>query len=843
METKGCSITLVDTSIALPISPHLDSILAELLAQRRLVLNAEPGAGKSTAVPLALLKADVFTESLIIMLEPRRVAATSLAYYLASQLGETVGEQVGYHIRHESKRSAQTRLLIVTEGMLTRMLQNDPELDGVGCIIFDEFHERSVPADLGLMLGYEVQQSLRDDLHILVMSASMDTPKVAQYLGNAPTISVPGRTFPVAIEYCDGFSLNMPHYQRQAALSKVLQRVMTTQDEGDVLVFLPGQRDIQLALEWCKAHMPEVPVFGFYGAQALAEQSEVLARKEGPTAIIFATNIAETSLTLPRVTTVIDSGFEKRAEYDVKSGATRLTTARIAQASAIQRAGRAGRVQAGRCVRLWSESQVLAAFAPLPITQTDLADTLLECAIWGMTDWTTIPWIDPPPQAHIEQAKEMLVELGLWQEQRVTELGKQVNKMGISVRSAVMLLSAHNTQTCAAALALACLLGERDILVGTAQVDMHLRVVAFLSAFYQQSKTAFMQLHRRTITHAIKTARSLQRHLSHTNFNDVIPSPYDLFSIAFKGMPERLAKWTGKGYTLANGRGVILHDSDPLYGEPWLLVLDFDAQQQGGRIYLAMAVEGSWIQQCATLTERISTEYDVQKKTFKVYIQQCYRALVVTQQRVTTLSEAQSIDVLKQAIAKHGLTVLRFDEACQAWCKRLTWLAGHCPDRLPDVSEVALMADLDTWFVPYCAGKHLAQMQNMPLLPLLQAYLDYEQTQWLARHAPEQYRSPTGKTFVIRYGVGQPPTVSLPLQMVFGELTSPLLAEQQVPLRFELLSPAQRPIQMTADLAAFWQSSYHDVAKDMRGRYPKHRWPEDPLSESAGHSLKSRGQG
>ena len=834
----------------LPITEHLPKLISTLEQHQRCVLSAEPGAGKSTAVPLALLADPLFAEQQIILLEPRRVAVKALAGYLAQLLGEKVGGTIGYQIRHEQQVSTQTRLLIVTEGILTQRLQHDPELTGVGCIIFDEFHERSVPADLGLLLSYEVQQSLRESLSLLVMSASMNTEHVAQYLGAAPIIAAKGRTFPVTTTYRAvpeqvqriGHLSKIAQYERalpQHIGQLLLEILQEPEQQGDILVFLPGQGVINRCLKWSRENLPETPVFALYGGLALDKQTAILKRKAAVPAVIFATNIAETSLTLPNVTVVIDSGLEKRSEFDVKSGLSKLSTHYISQASAIQRQGRAGRVQAGHCFRLWPENKMLSAYAPLPIATSDLASVVLECVAWGMHDVSTIPWLDAPPSAHIAQAQNTLSELGLLDVKGLTNLGKQAESMGIEPRFAKMLLQAKTTDEKSAALALCALLSDKDILLNDRSVDITIRVSTLIQAI--KGKLVFTSGVSRSVLANVTTLfKALARRLSFPLSKVTLPSEETLFKVALWGFPDRLAKANGQNYTLANGRGVVLHENDTLSGMPWCVVLDCDGQNQGGAIYSAVAGSISLVQANISVEEKRAYQLDKTTKKIKATLQRRYRHLLITESPLVNWTEAEIADVVVSLVQHHGLTVLNFDETCQKWCARVCWLHQYCPEELPLLDETFLTNHVEDWLLPYLPGKSLAQVRQMPLMPLLAGILDYAQQQLLAKHAPQKYVAPDGKHFPIRYVKDEPPTVALQLQSVFGELASPLLALGHVPLRFELLSPAQRPIQVTADLAGFWESSYFSVAKEMRGRYPKHRWPEQPLLEKAGRSIKTK---
>lgn len=814
----------------LPVTPLLPEICQTLVTQKCLVLEAEPGAGKSTLVPLALLHEPALSQQQIILLEPRRVAAKALAHYLSHLLGESVGNAVGYQIRNESKVSKATRLLIVTEGILTRKIQSDPELTGVGAVIFDEFHERSIHADIGLLLTKEVQGALRDDLAVLVMSATIDTQSISKYLNNAPVVHCPGRAYPVDIAY-------QPITKEQISVS--IGRVIVSalqRCQGDILVFLPGQSDILRVLEWCQANLEHnIQSVALYGALPVSEQQAIIRGESTQRRVILSTNIAETSITLPKIECVIDSGLEKLSVFDAKSGLTKLTTAMISQASAEQRAGRAGRVKAGMCIRLWPESQTLSPFTPTEIERSELSDTVLTLAAWGETEPSSADWLTAPPKAHLQQAVTLNQRLGCIDSQgKITRHGQAVSAFGIGVREAHMILSyPESPEYQYAAVLVAVLLGERDVLVRADSVDMRLRIAILDDAVKGRRATA--NVRNKLLQQAVQQVRKLLHVCTATVETQLTETA--LTEVVVHGFAERVAKQSGAGYTMAMGRGVVLSEEDPMHRHQWIVVLDCDAQQQGGRIYLALPIAFSDVSSL-DLTTMVCPRYANEK--LSIISQQMWGGLVVSERSLTTPDAEQYQDALSILVQQQGLHWLQWNTECERWLARVMWLS-QWDALLPLINETSLLAEIDNWLLAYLPKDiTIKVLRKTQLMQYLQSLLTYEQQQYLDKQAPIHYQSPTGKLFPIRYDKTHAPTVALPLQAVLGEADSPKLGNGQVALRFELLSPAGRPIQTTQDLAGFWRSSYVDVAKEMRGRYPKHRWPEAPWEAEAGHSLKRR---
>lgn len=830
----------------LPIDKFLPELNALLSANNRVVLQAEPGAGKSTAVPLSLLSSGIFGNKKIIMLEPRRVAVKSIAHYLAGKLGEKVGQTIGYQVRNEQKTSKNTRLEIVTEGVLTRRIQSDPELCDVGLIIFDEFHERSLHADLALILSLEVQEAYNETLKMLVMSATIDTHQVASYLNNAPVLSCPGRSFPVKIEY---------HGQRSQYLTDtvltVLKRELEQQVQGDILVFLSGQADIKRCIAAAQQSLePSVALLPLYGGLSLEQQSLALTGSNPQQRrVIFATNIAETSLTIEGINTVIDSGLEKLLTFDVKSGLSRLDTVNISKASAKQRSGRAGRLTEGKCIRLWSENeqQRLADYQPEEILNAELTSFILELSAWGITQYQEVNWLSKPVKHHFDVACELNQLLGfIDQNNKITYLGQQALSLGVEPRLASMLLRSHTAAETSIACLLAALLSEKDIIISPQSADITERFIILAEHFHR--KPIGQKVNRAALDQVVKLARnfasklSVELALTYFNVEDFRECAAQLLFFAF---PERLAKARdkrGERYLLANGRGVSLNENDPLINEQWLIVCHCDGKNKDGKIFTALPVMQSQLSSILPTDLRKETLYRLDNKKSAIHsvTKTYFKALKIAEVNNGTLSQADFTACIKEILQQEGLGFLHWTAKCQSWLTRVQWL-GQQLDTFPKISAQHLLTTVDQWLIPYLGHVDSVKvLKQVDVYPLLIANLDWQQQQFLDENAPIYFQTPSNKQVLIRYDESQGPTVAVILQEMFGQLDTPKLALQQVPLRFELLSPARRPIQTTSDLSHFWQSSYYEVAKDMRGKYPKHRWPDQPLAEKPGRSIKQK---
>lgn len=839
----------------LPISQFLPQVLDSLSRTNNLVLQAEPGAGKSTALPLSLIGANFLGGKKIIMLEPRRVAAKSIAYYLAKQLGDKVGNQIGYQVKNDCKISDNTVLEIVTEGILTRRMQSDSELSDVGLIIFDEFHERSVHSDLALMLALEVQQTIREDLKLLVMSATIDTQMLSRYLDNCPIIKCPGRAFPVSVDYIhsnDSQAKNMLSVKVMQALKPVLSPEKT----GDTLVFLPGQTDIKKCLNEANKSVGNIENLIFlplYGALSIEQQEQALQTDpSGKRRVIFSTNIAETSLTIEGITCVIDSGLEKVSIYDPLSCMTRLETSYISKASADQRKGRAGRLYAGSCIRLWNEAKQLSLkdFQGEEILSADLAGLVLDLFAWGLTNLKSINWLTPPPSAHFDSSKQLLISLGLISDSdKITTLGLKASRLGLHPRLAAMLLQAKSTLEKGIACEMAALLSENDIFHTRRGVDILERLLALQDyKIHKKSALQAWPLKPIRVEQILSTSKSFKNNLN-TPTKTVSYSLTELQEYSGKllllAYPDRVAKRRSEKcgrYQLANGKGAQLFDDDSLFGSDWLVISDCNALKKEGTIFSAAALSLEDIHDTLGHMIEERNEYRLDDKKQKIIGRRIssYQSITLSSKALTHIPAQAFQEHLIKLLYSEGLSILNWNSNCEDWLARASWLAGIIAD-FPKLTEEILIKNSEQWLLPYLSTvNNLIQLKQVNVFELLKGCLSWQQQQELEREAPSVYLTPSNKKIPIIYDMNQGPTVSVRLQEMFGEIESPKIGANTVALRFELLSPAQRPIQTTSDLANFWKTSYFEVAKDMCGKYPRHRWPEQPLLEKPGHSIKHK---
>lgn len=851
----------MNTLPTLPITPYLPSILQQLTEQQVLVLQAEPGAGKSTAVPLHLLANLSQQEGKILMLEPRRLAAKSIAMYLAKQLNEPVGVTVGYQVRNERKISANTRLEIITEGILTSKIQNDPELTDVSLVIFDEFHERSIHADLGLTLCKDIRSGYNESLKVLVMSATINTQQVSAFLDNAPIIESEGRCFPVSTQYLT--RPVKPNYARDwlPELVKLIGQALA-ETNGDVLVFLPGQGEIKRCLETLNNQLDSLefvalPLYG--GLKNNQQQQAILPDKQGRQKVVLATNIAETSLTIENISAVVDSGFERVSLYDVSSGMSRLMTQRISLASANQRQGRAGRVQAGQCYRLWTQSQqqALKPFSAEEITTTDLSALQLSLVQWGVKKFTDLDWLTLPPKAHIDAALNLLQDLDVINtNQALTAKGKRAIQFSIEPRFASLLVSVANADPSIQSMAcdLVAVLQDSHFLHAPDDADLVTRILALQS--YRQNRQLALkryQIKSAIAEQAVMNAKKLARLLGcKVNIeHDLTALQTQLGGLVAIAYPDRIAKRRTPQsnenrclrYILSNGKGATLGEFNHLKNSDWLAIADLDGQRSDGKIFLAVHIEQ------AVLAETIGFEtnayYQYEPTTQKIIGKQqtTLGAIVLAETELNQPDKEKLQACLRQAIIDTNLQLLKLSKNLQAWLNRVNWLRLQNPqytEDWPDFTLPGLVNSVEQWLFPYIESiTSVKELVKVDISSLIKSRLPYEYMVEIDAQAPEYYETPTGKKIKIDYS-GQLPKVSVVLQELFGELKSPKLAWGKTNLAFEMLSPAQRPIQVTSDLAHFWQSSYFEVAKEMKGRYPKHRWPDKPLEEKPGRSIKSR---
>lgn len=799
----------------LPIQEAIPALIDALRARGRAVLQAPPGAGKTTVVPLEMLRAGL-TEGRILMLEPRRLAARAAAERMAQSLGEKPGETVGYRVRGEARVSPKTRIEVVTEGILTRMIQTDPELRGVGAVIFDEFHERSLNADLGLALCLEVAGALREDLILLVMSATLDAAPVARLMGDVPMITSEGRSYPVDIRWCDRPRPKTRRFE-EALADLVCEAVAET--TGGVLVFLPGEGEIRRAEALLRPRLPgDCQLRPLFGAMEFAAQRAAIAPVTEGRKIVLATSIAETSLTIEDIRVVVDGGLARRARFDPGSGMSRLVTEPVTRAEATQRAGRAGRVAEGRCYRLWTrgEEGALQAYPPAEIEAADLAGLALELALWGAAP-QDLPLLTPPNPGAYAEARALLEMLGaLDATGRITPHGKALAALPLHPRLAHMLASAGPE-----AATLAALLAERDPLGRGAPVDLALRLSA------ARDLRAFEARHVHTVNRGplerIKTeARRLATQTK--GRGQGVRSDAECAALAY---PDRIGlrrKGDAPRYVLSGGKGAVMPEGDPMGQTRLIVATDLDGDPREARIRQAIAISEAEIR--GLFAERIVWQdvclWDRRERRVVARKQERFGALVLDDRHWRDAPEERIARAMLDGVRDLGLN---WGDPARRFVARVQLLRDGGAE-LPDMSEAALIETLDDWLLPYLRGVRSApEWKKFDMLDALRARLDWDQMQMLDRAAPAQFTTPLGRKIPIDYS-GEYPEITLRLQEMFGQTTHPTVG--RTPLRVTLLSPGNRPVQTTLDLPGFWASSYADVRKDMRGRYPRHPWPEDP---------------
>ncbi len=808
----------------LPIEAVMPQLLTAVKHQHQVILKAAPGAGKSTYFPLQLIQNQVVTGK-VIMLEPRRLAARNIARYLAEQLGEQVGQRVGYRVRGETKVSASTQLEIVTEGVMTRMIQNDPELDGVDLLIFDEFHERSIHADTALALSLEVQEALRDDLKLVVMSATLDQEALQSLLPEACYIESEGRSFAVETRYVPLTAND----HLSTVMAKNIESLMN-KESGSLLAFLPGVAAIKQVQERL-SHLPDdVEVCPLYGQLSFTEQQKAISPAEkGKRKVVLATNIAETSLTIEGIRLVVDSGLERVARFDLKNGLTRLEQTRIAQSSAIQRAGRAGRIEEGICVRLYSESQLKQQpQVPQPeILHSDLASLVMELAFWGTTDIHELKWLDIPSAAALQQAKQLLFSLGLITEQgQLTAEGKQAHDLGVEPRAAAMLIKSqsHSDKMVNVALAAVALIEEPERNITNIAHSLH----RWLSGSHP--KKSLLLKRAQSLAHKLDTTFSLRE-----VDEDALPL---VLSLAF---PDRIAQQRANQFgrfALANGHGAECRPDDMLGGCEYLVAIDLmRSHSNSSQIHLACELDVNILQ--TTFDSLFSTEevvdWDEKKGRLVAEKQRKLGQLVIERVSLPNPGKEKMTQALLTYVRRQGLSSLNWTLAAESLLERIRCAVDWLPEQAwPMFDEASLLDSLDEWLEPYMTSvASVKDLSKINLVEALNARLGWPLNQHLDEWLPEHYQLPTGTKKRIRYQHGHEPVLSVRMQEVFGESTSPTVALGRKRLVLELLSPAQRPLQVTSDLAAFWNGSYKDVQKEMKGRYPKHVWPDDPANHVA----------
>lgn len=836
--------SFVSKVTSLPIEAVLPELIATLERLNTAILQAPPGSGKTTRVPLALLHAEAqwLQERRILMLEPRRLAAREAAQFMAKQLGEPVGQRVGYRTRLDSKISSTTRIEVVTEGILLRMVQDDPELSSYGVIIFDEFHERNLSSDLGLALTRESQSVFRPDLRLLVMSATLDADPLSRLLDDAPILNCPGRQYPVSISYAPpGRTPLLEHCALM--IHQTLQR-----ESGSILVFLPGESEIRRLQGLLQQHLPaNTQLCPLYGQLSQPEQDAAIApTASGQRKVVLATAIAETSLTIEGVRVVIDCGLRRSQRFDPNTGLSGLITESVSQANAEQRRGRAGRIEPGHCLRLWSEDaqQRLARFATPEICQTDLADLALTLAGWGIRDPQQLIWLDTPPAPAWAQAQDQLRDMqALDQDSRITAHGRQMLTLCLSPRLAHLLVLAHARGQGSQAAEFAALLSDRDLLSGPARDAAGCDLRARLALLHGEAIATHAD--RGRLQRVKEQRRQLQdrlRSLPGPNLSQTHAlSLSELLALAWPDAIAQRRPGNEGRYLLANGRGCSLRNDDALAGEPGLIAVSLDAQARDAKIFLALPFDLAQLDLLhpgRVLSEE-ALQWDNSSASVIGRRQRCFAALILDSVPLPRPKPDILLPVFIGGLCQLGAEALPWTPALRQWQARVQRLHAAHPHDWPDVSDAALMANLADWAGPWLSGlSRLEEMSRFPLQDALFAQLDWSQQQQLNELLPTHLTVPSGSSVEIDYCVEGNPVLAVKLQEVFGWLDTPALAQGQLRLTLHLLSPARRPTAVTADLASFWRQGYPEVRKDLRGRYPKHPWPEDPLTAVAQRGVK-----
>ena len=830
----------------LPIEPLIPRVLQELEQRGTLVLQAPPGAGKTTRVPLALADAPFLAGKSIIVLEPRRLAARMAARYMAASLNEAVGDTVGYRVRLDSRVGPRTRVALVTDGLFLRRLQDDPALAGVGCVVFDEFHERGLEGDLALALTLESRAALNPELRLVVMSATLDAEPVATLLGGAPIVTSEGRAHPVETRY---LSRPLPGHI-EAGVAQAIASALE-QEEGSILAFLPGGREIRrVAAHLADADLgPAVIVAPLYGDLASREQdAAVVPAPPGQRKVVLATAIAETSLTIEGIRIVIDSGLARVPRYDPRSGMTRLETVRASQATADQRRGRAGRLGPGVCIRLWTEpDQRARARHPAPEMLTaDLTPLALELSVWGAGEGRDLAFLDPPPGGAMAQARELLTQLGALDSQgRPTAHGRAMARLGLHPRLAHMILAAGSRGLGRLACETAAILSERDLFRGaTNERDADLRArVALLRG--ERAESADGNVDRTALNQARALAKQWMR-LANAERGSSVADLNRLGEIVALAYPDRIAQARGDAvgqFRLTSGRSAFLPPTDALAAVPFLAVAALDGDARSARIFLAAPIDRAAIEELYSerFEEAEDIGWDPRSEAVVATRQRRLGALVLDRKPIAAPDPQALAGAMADGIRQLGLTALPWTAGARAIQARIGFLRRLDPDRWPDVSDAALAAEPLGWLGAHLDGiTRRTHLTRLDVAAALLEKLDWKQRRELDRLAPTHMEVPTGRSVAIDYS-GESPVLAVKLQEMFGARTTPTVADGRVPILIHLLSPAGRPVQVTQDLEGFWRNGYAAVRAELRGRYPKHPWPDDPLTAPPTKGVKRRG--
>lgn len=820
-----------------PVLEIVDQLSNLLAAHPVVIVQAPPGAGKSTVLPLELLSCEWLNGKKVVMLEPRRLAARAVATRMAQLTDTDVGVVAGYRIRFETKVTSTTRIEVVTEGILTRMIQSDPALPGVGLLIFDEFHERSLHADLSLALSLQAQQLLRSDLRILIMSATMDTARLSAALNNAPVVTSLGRQFPVTTRYVA--------VDQQMTISARTTRVIRQalqEENGDILVFLPGAAEILATRDALEQAGVGATVHVLYGDLPMKQQQQAITPDPGGgRKVVISSSIAETSLTIEGIHVVIDSGLSRVSKFDVRSGLSRLETVKVTRDAADQRAGRAGRLGPGVCYRLWPEAthQHLAATRAPEILEADLAPLVLELAQWGVHDVNDLTWVTLPPAAAVAQARDLLIQLDALNEKGITPRGKEMVALPCHPRIAHMLIEARHEggKTVALACDVAALLEERDPL-RDAGADLSLRVEVL-----RRYRSGERVNGERSVLDRVERLASSWRRIMKVDEDNSISADDATGALVAAAYPERIARQEGKHserYKLYNGRMAKLPANDALTRESWLAIAHLDSGGGEGRIFLAAPLAESGLMQKAA--EVTSVRWDDQREMVMAVVEKKLGTLVISSRPLPASDQEKNVAVLCDVIRSKGLKYIGWSEQEERWQNRVMSVRAWRGTQWPDVSDDILLASLEQWLAPYLSGAYRkSDLAKLDLPAICTSILSWEQQRELDKLAPARIEVPSGSMIAVQYMKdGSAPQMEVRLQEMFGLLDTPAVNEGRTRILLHLLSPGYKPVQVTQDMRSFWTNTYHEVRKELRVRYPKHSWPDDPFTAKAVRGVKRR---
>jgi ATP-dependent helicase HrpB len=820
-------------SIDLPIREIIPEVISLLNANNTLIVNAPPGAGKSTLLPLAFLEEPFLEGKKILMLEPRRLAAKTIAWRMSDLIRENVGETIGFRIRFENQVSSKTKIEVVTEGILARMLHSDSALEDVGMVIFDEFHERNIHADVAMALCREVQQVLRPDLRILVMSATLDMPQLTSLL-QAPAIKSEGKSYPVSQYYMGDIDFGI----LPEMISKTVIEA-SVKHKGDILVFLPGQGEIKKTEAILRRQLPEFSIHPLYGMLSpQAQHQAIFPNKNGKRKVVLATSIAETSLTIEGVEIVVDSGFGRTSKFNPRTGLSKLETIRISKDSADQRSGRAGRLGPGVGYRMWSKNThgSMANFRTPEILEADLAFLVLDMVQWGIKDFQQLTWLTPPPMGHITQALDLLHEINALESGKITPHGQKIHEIPAHPRIAHMLIMAQRINKSGLATDIAALLEERDPLDMDAGVDINLRVEAL-----RRSRKEGLNI--KGINKIEKVARQYRKMLQIEEENGFV-DPFETGLLIAYAYPERIAcsrPGNNAQFQLANGKIVMMGHRDDLAHESWIAVSHVDAREGVGKIFMASPLNPKDL--LPMVKEKKLIKWDKRNGELKAVKNLCLGSIILKSTPLGAVSEEEKTKAILDAIKTDGSALLDFNEETKQLQNRVNSLrAWNENQKWPDFNMTALLEYSDYWLTHYLSGvKNEDDLFKLNLKEILTRSLDFEQQMLLQELAPEKIAVPSGSSIDIRYGdAGESPVMAVRLQEVFGWMDTPKINAGKISLVLHLLSPGFKPVQVTSDLRSFWMNTYFEVKKELKRRYPKHSWPEDPLQAVAVRGVKRR---